>query len=174
MYTRKRGKVRLTLGQAERDLLAQLVTQVIGLVAPPDVAPPADPLELLVAMDGPTQPPTDPALARLFPDAYRDDEQAAGDFRRFTEPDLRNRKVAAARIMLEVLSQPADVTELDDAQAKGSLAALNDVRLILGTRLGLDEPPDRGVEMRDADDPMMHLYDYLTYLQGTLIDAITR
>ena len=174
MFSRVKGAVRLTLGQAERDLLAQLVSQVIELVDVPDVGEPSDPLEALVGMDGPMRPPRDPALARLFPDAYRDDEEAAGDFRRFTEPGLRARKVEVARTMLDVLGQPADVTELDPHQASDSLAALNDVRLILGTRLGLDEPPDHDVPGREDDDPMLHLYDYLTYLQGTLIDAITR
>lgn len=172
MYTRKRGKVRLTLGRDERDLLAQLVTQVIGLVEPPDVPTSSDPLAALVGAEGPSEPPTDPALARLFPDAYRDDAEAAGDFRRFTEPDLRTRKVDAARTMLDVLQQDGDVSELDEEQARASLAALNDMRLILGTRLGLDEPPSADDPALD-EEPMFHLYDYLTYLQGTLIEAIT-
>ena len=46
---------------------------------------------------------TIPVLARLLPDAYRDDTEAAGEFRRFTEQDLRSGKVAAARTVLDTL-----------------------------------------------------------------------
>src|SRR5688500_5882820 len=49
--------------------------------------------------------PEDPVLARLFPDAYRDDGEAAGEFRRYTEMDLREGKREAADIVLGALSE---------------------------------------------------------------------
>lgn len=67
--------------------------QLLELIGPSDAADgaePADPLAELFA-EGPTRPPQDPALARLFPDAY-EEEADSSDFRRYTENDLRTRK----------------------------------------------------------------------------------
>ena len=41
---------------------------------------------------GPTAAPEDPVLARLFPTAYADDEEAASEFRRFTEAHAPRRE----------------------------------------------------------------------------------
>jgi hypothetical protein len=117
-------------------------------------------------MYGPSEPPRDPAVARLFPNAYSDDDQAAAEFRRFTEPALRHRKVDAARVLVDLLQQDGN-TNLDREQAAAVLAALNDLRLILGTRLGIGQE-----QSQHEPDPGHDLYDYLTYLQGTLVHAI--
>ena len=74
-----------------------------GADRPPD---PLDDLARLLGQVGETGPatrPDDPVLARLLPDAYADDAEAAGDFRRFTEQELRNGKAAAARTVLATL-----------------------------------------------------------------------
>ena len=54
---------------------------------------------------GPTAEPEDPVLARLFPTAYPDDEEAAGEFRRFTEGALRDGKAAAAYAVIDTLEE---------------------------------------------------------------------
>ena len=59
------------------------------------------PLEIGTA----TEAPADPALARLFPDAYTDDPEASGDFRRYTEPGLRTAKREALETTLETLGE---------------------------------------------------------------------
>jgi hypothetical protein len=121
-------------------------------------------------MDGSTEISDDPALARLFPDGYSEDEHASADFRRFTEQDLRQAKLDAlndVRLMLMDLSGKSPVTP---TQAKSWLKAINDLRLVLGTRL---EITDEGETDFDTDEPGIHLYNYLTYLQGTLLDALS-
>ena len=64
-----------------------------------------DPLERLLDFTGPTTEPEDPVLARLFPSAYPDDEEAAGEFRRFTEGGLRDAKARAAALVIDALEE---------------------------------------------------------------------
>jgi Domain of unknown function (DUF2017) len=121
--------------------------------------------------DTPTEAPDDPALARLLPDAYRDDPDAAGEFRRLTESSLRREKVAAAERMLAAL--PADgpgEVRLDPETTETWLTTLNDVRLALGTRLDVREEmaePDPD----DPDAPAYVVYLWLTELQGVLVEV---
>ena len=100
---------------------------------------------------GPTKPPEDPVLARLFPTAYRneDDAEAAADFRRYTGNSLRQGKAANAACLIDVLEDAGlpdepeeglfiDV-ELDPATASAWLRALTDLRLAIGVRLEVEE-----------------------------------
>ena len=61
---------------------------------------------------------------------------------------------------------------LDDEQARAWLTALNDVRLVLAERMGLRTDADAE---RLADDPSgtAALYDFLTWLQETLVHAVS-
>ena len=86
----------LELEDLERAILDDLAQQVIGLLEQDD-APPSDPLAAMVGIGTETEPPDDPALARLLPDGFTDDPAASAEFRRFTEVGLRQRKVADAR-----------------------------------------------------------------------------
>ena len=117
------------------------------------------------------QVPSDPALARLLPDAYKDDDEAAGEFRRLTESSLRRDKVNAAERLLAAL--PADgpgEVRLDPETTESWLSTINDVRLALGTRLEVTEEmaePDP----EDPDAPAYVVYLWLTELQGVLIEV---
>lgn len=169
-----RGKVTLKLSNEERVLLVNLYRQMHDLLETPDLPPDQDPLAALVGLDGPTEAPSDPAVARLFPAAYIDDEIAATDFRRFTEPDLRNEKISNLNMVAELLDQQEPQAQKDSEfvlspeEVTAWLKSLNDLRLVLGTRIGVGDE----YQEEQVDDPGFHLYDYLTYLQGTLIDAL--
>lgn len=126
---------------------------------------------------GGVAPPTDPALARLLPSASAEPEQAA-QFRRLAEGSLRESKIAdlrAARMALE--SDPVTLSE-DQAPVFGR--ALNDVRLTLATRLGIEDEADAEEVHRRAgrgkaattDDLMAELYAFSTWLQETLFSAM--
>ena len=111
-------------------------------------------------------------LARLFPSAYEDHEQSA-EFRRYTEATLRDGKRADAQTMLDS-AEPGRV-ELTQEQAQAWMRALNDVRLALGTRLEVtEEIHDEIAEMPEDDPryPAYVTYDWLTYLQDTLVRAL--
>jgi hypothetical protein len=164
------GKLTLKLDVAEQGVLLQLFEQMAELLDAPENELGTDPLAQLLNMAGSTQISDDPALARLFPDGYSDDEHASADFRRFTEQDLRAQKQAALATVQGTLSGWSGKSSITDQQAQDWLKAINDLRLVLGTRL---EITDEGETDFEADEPGIHLYNYLTYLQGTLIDALT-
>jgi hypothetical protein len=134
-----------------------------------------DEFAALLGLSESTALPEDPVLARLLPDAYPDDAGAAGDFRRYTEQDLRSGKVAAARTVLATLPESGGQVLLaaDDAQAW--LRAINDVRLALGVRLSITEDFEQRLGQLDPQDPRsayFWVYDWLTYLQETLVHAL--
>jgi hypothetical protein len=164
------GKLTLKLDQAELGVLSQLFEQMAELLDDPDSQTNSDPLAQLLNMSGSTQISDDPALARLFPDGYSDDEHASADFRRFTEQDLRAQKVSALTTVRATLADWSGKANIGSSQAQDWLKALNDLRLVLGTRLEITEETETDFE---ADEPGIHLYNYLTYLQGTLIDALS-
>lgn len=164
------GKLTLKLDDAELGVLSQLFEQMAELLEHPESESGTDPLAQMLNMSGSTQISEDPALARLFPDGYSEDEHASADFRRFTEQDLRAQKIAAVASAQETLSEWTGKSTLTQQQAQDWLKALNDLRLVLGTRLEITDEVETDFE---ADEPGIHLYNYLTYLQGTLIDALT-
>ncbi len=169
----------------EAAIIRDLVEQVVELVEPSDgpdrgiTVTEADELARMVGMsEGQenTEPPDDPVLARLLPDAYRDDPDAAGEFRRFTESGLRSGKVACAMTLLETLPPGGGRIKLTADQAEAWLRSLNDVRLALGTRLGVTDDFDALDEDVAADDPRyayVQVYQWLAYLQGSLVAALS-
>ncbi len=136
----------------------------------------ADDLAAMVGFSENDQPPDDPVLARLFPDAYRDDPKASGEFRRYTEEGLRSGKVAAARTVLATLPPNGGRIRLSEAEAQAWLRALNDVRLALGVRLGVTDDFDDQVADMEPDDPRsayVGVYQWLAFLQETLVQALS-
>ena len=180
---------RFTAGQA--GVLRNLVAQVAELVGGPgsaeaplaggpepgeaaDSGLPAD-FAAILATDGPLPPPEDPVLARLLPDGYGDDPEAAGEFRRYTEPGLRSGKVAAAQTVLATLPAAGGRVRLSAGDAEAWLRSLNDVRLALGVVIGITEDYEHEFASTDPGDPReayLHVYDFLTFLQETLVRAL--
>ena len=119
-------------------------------------------VERLLAADA---PPND-VTRRLLPDPSTD-PTIAHDLRELIEDDLRAGKIEAARVMRETLAEDGRIA-LDQEQAEIWATVLNDVRLALGTAIGVTE------DEHDSDDPSFELYDWLTWLQGTLVDVLSR
>lgn len=168
------GRIVLRTDEVERTILGDVVTQLAELVEP-EHDPDEDPLARLVGIDPEAERPDDPALARLFPDAYADDDEAAAEFRRFTERSLRDGKVANARTVLDTLARSGDKVTLSDAEAQSWLGTLNDLRLALGSRLGIEEDNHHVFAALPDAHPAAaayHLYDWLSYLQETLVRAL--
>jgi Domain of unknown function (DUF2017) len=181
---RTRRGVVVTFDEVEASLLRHLVGEVRELLVDGEELPgpvpgrggdlPTD--AELVAMTGlgdPAEPgtPGDPALARLLPDAYRDDPGAAGEFRRLTETSLRRDKVSAAdRLLATLPGDGSSEVRLDAELTETWLSTINDVRLALGTRLEVsEEMPEPDPE--DPDAPAYVVYLWLTELQGVLIEV---
>ncbi|MGH3712900.1 MAG: DUF2017 family protein [Micromonosporaceae bacterium] len=123
----------------------------------------------------------DPVLARLFPDAYgEDDPEAAREFRRLTEQDLSSEKAHQVGMVLSTLPERGGELRLDAEQAEAWLRALTDARLALGVRAGIDDDTDLSDEIDEAAmrDPtgvramQLSVYGYLTYMQESLVESL--
>jgi hypothetical protein len=186
---RRGGGALATFTGFEADLLRSLASQLVELLRNEVAAPQesSDPFEQMMDFTGPTTEPDDPVLARLFPTAYPDDDEAAGEFRRFTEGSLRDSKAQSAALVIDTLEEaglPDELgedglhidVELDQDGALAWLKSFTDVRLALATRLGIeDEDDDFWLALPD-DDPrtQVHdIYDWVGYLQETLVHALS-
>lgn len=182
------GGAAIALDEVEISILRSLAVQLMELIGPGDEPVEGeDPLAALFA-EGPSEPPSDPALRRLFPDAYGDDSdelrQAAADFRRYTENDLRARKREDALAMVRSLdSLAADaagesgaVLKLGPDQTRAWLGTLNDLRLTIGTRLEVtdDDESEQLYRLPDSDPrkPMVMAYLWLGALQESLVETL--
>ncbi|MEU1375774.1 DUF2017 domain-containing protein [Streptomyces triculaminicus] len=185
------GGAAVALDEVEVSILRSLAVQLLELIGPGDDGGPdaADPLARLFA-EGPSEPPADPALARLFPDAYGDPDREqdrqerahAAEFRRYTENDLRTRKREDALGMvrsldsLTVSGDDAAVLRLSPEDCGRWLGALNDLRLTIGTRLEITNEDDGDELFRLPDEdprkPMVMAYLWLGGLQETLVEAL--
>ena len=186
---RRSGASVATFTVFEADLLRSLAAQLIELLRneAATVTPDQDPLEGLLDFSGPTSEPEDPVLQRLFPTAYPEDEEAASDFRRFTESDLRNGKASGAAAIIDALEEAGLPTEPEDGlyidvelNRQDSLAwmrTFTDMRLAIATRLGVEDGDEQYWHELPDDDPQAQvhdIYDWLGYLQETLVHAVTR
>ncbi|MET7369777.1 DUF2017 domain-containing protein [Streptomyces sp. NPDC005566] len=182
------GGAAVALDEVEIAILRSLAVQLLELVGPGDEpADGEDPLASLFA-EGPSEPPTDPALARLFPEAYGNEDkelrEASAEFRRFTENDLRTRKRDDALLVVRTLDAltPAEdggaVLTLTADECRSWLGSLNDLRLTIGTRLEVsdeDEGQDGSLyRLPDSDPrkPMVMAYLWLGALQETLVETL--
>lgn len=126
--------------------------------------------------------PGSPDLARLAPPAYTDRPEHEEEYRRYMGDDLRSRQLDA----LAVLRSTADAERLTAEQAQGWLAAINSLRLVLGTQLDVSDDGDlddrlAGVDVESGDvDPetmawaaKVHTYRYLSELLWDLVEALS-
>ncbi len=137
------GSYRLAIGRDERDLLRGLCAELRSLIEADDAE-----------------------VARLFPAAFRDDAEASAEYDRLVRAELVGGRLRA----LGVVEQTLGAEELDHEQAEAWCGALNDLRLVLGERLGVTE--DVALERLARRDPQYALYAWLTWLHGSAVDAL--
>jgi len=171
-FSRDGDVVTARLVPGEAAVLSSLAAQLIVMLEERAAESPAteSPSGLLLAqlgIGGASAPPLDPALARLLPDAYRGDDHAASEHRQLTELGLVDRKVANARTVIASLDDGTTVT-LDPAAVQAWLRHLTDLRLVIAARLQIKDDGDEAT----GDDRMLDLYDWLGYLQGTLVECL--
>ncbi|MGJ3508541.1 DUF2017 domain-containing protein [Enemella sp. A6] len=184
---RRGGDYQAKMEETEVALISSLVEQLIELLEVPGEDEPGaeddDPFEALARelADDPDQPEVseDPAVRRLFPDAYPHDPAASSDFRRFTEADQRRRKIAEAKVVLQALNttysgvRPLRV-EPDEVTAW--LRTLNALRLTVATRLGItdEESAEELTELPDTDPRafMYSVYEFLGWMQESLLHVL--
>ena len=137
------GGVLLRLSPEERSLLAMLAA------------------ELRQQLSGEA---SDPSFQRLFPPAYEDEEDERA-YRDLAGDDLLNGR----RVALELLEATAESDRLTAEEADAWLRALNDLRLVLGTRLDVQE----GTLLDEPRTPELAIYGYLSWLQEQLVAALS-
>ena len=177
-----------TFDPAEAAILVNLAGQVIELLRDRNGEKTSDPDPLMgeLGFTGPAQAPDDPVLRRLLPDAYRDNPDDAAEFRRFTESALTSAKVENAEHVIQSLeaagfdpaaeSDHAVEVELDADTAQAWLRSLTDIRLSLAVRLGIEDEEDvvlLAQSKEQAEVAMGELYDWLGYVQETLVQALS-
>jgi hypothetical protein len=135
------------------------------------------PVELREVFDGPLD---DPAGQRLFPRAYLDptEEKAETEWKAMVHPDIMRQRLDALATVTASLgraTRQGDFMELalepDDVHAW--LGVLNDVRLVLGTRLEITED-EWAIEPDDPRAGAFGVYAWLSGLQQDLVDQLLR
>ena len=161
--------------ESEREVLINLVEQIIELLAERTDNHVDDPLAAMVGITTHDTPPDDEVLLRLLPNAYADQVDAA-EFRRYTESTLRAKKYAHSMSMRMGLKSAIDgIIEVDHDGANDWLGAMNDIRLALGVRLNVEQNSHDELELLAPDDPMRGVYavySWLGWLQESLIVAL--
>ncbi|MFI8307415.1 DUF2017 domain-containing protein [Streptomyces sp. NPDC085927] len=188
------GGAAVALDDVEISIIRSLAVQLMELIGPgPAAEASGDPLAELFA-EGPSEPPADPVLRRLFPDAYggpetptsaKDAEEQrahSAEFRRFTENDLRAGKRENALAVIRSLDGLTEaggggaVLKLSAEESRQWLGALNDLRLAIGSRLEIDDEDDTDLLFRLPDEdprkPMVMAYLWLGGLQETLVSTL--
>jgi uncharacterized protein DUF2017 len=173
-------RFRSALASHEAALLHSLVTSMLGMLDERESSAPADELEEITGMrTGHEKPPQDDTMKRLLPDFYRSQtDHPAGSgtveslnnaLRSLHEPEIIDAKRQAAQRVLDTVPQDGGKFELTEDDAHAWAAAVNDVRLALGTMLDIGP---NGPERLPADHPMaghLDVYQWLTVLQEYLV-----
>ncbi|HKX25331.1 MAG TPA: DUF2017 family protein [Actinomycetota bacterium] len=111
----------------------------------------------------------DPSLRRLHPPAYQHDPDREAEYRRLIRDDLLRQRLQA----LEVMEATIDAGTLDQEQMTAWLGAINDLRLVLGTRLDVtEEMYDESLPPEDPRAATFALYQYLGGLEEQVVAAL--
>lgn len=173
-------RFRSTLTPQEAALLKTLVASIVGLLDDRESSSPSDELEQITGMKtGSTERPDNATLRRLLPDFYNpdDDGPEAADslnaaLRSLHEPDIIEAKRVAAQQLLDTVPDEGGRVELTEETANAWIAAVNDVRLALGTMLDIRPGgPDRLPDDHPLA-PHLDVYQWLTVLQDYLVLAL--
>jgi len=156
---------------------------MVGLLDERESSSPPDELEQITGMKtGNSERPDNPTLQRLLPDFSNPDDGAPLDeqgadslnaaLRSLHEPSIIDAKRVAAQQLLDTLPDEGGRFELTEEAANAWVAAVNDLRLALGTML--DIRPD-GPDRLPDDHPLaphLDVYQWLTVLQEYLVLAL--
>ena len=124
--------------------------------------------ELLDELEALLEDPEDPALRRLFPPAHTDRESEE-QYRSLVGDQLLSGRTKALATVRDTLG----TNTLDPDEADAWLRALNDLRLVLGTRLDVSEEIEyEGLDLEDPRGRELAVYGYLSWLQEQLVEAL--
>lgn len=160
----------------ESALLKNMATSVQEMLDDRQSGTPSDPLEQITGIrTGNPTPPAEATMRRLLPDFVKVESGRAPEddanrvLRSLHEPEIIDAKIFAAQRLLDTLPEGGGKVELTEADAQAWIAAVNDIRLTLGTMLGVG--PDLPDRLPDGHPMATHLevYHWLTVLQEYLV-----
>jgi hypothetical protein len=145
------GRFALRISGAERDVLRSLPAQLRQLMTGQDAG-------------------ANPDLRRLFPTAYPDDPEKAAEYDGMVRDDLVAQRLAA----IDVMERTIDSDRLSEEELLAWLSSINDLRLVLGTRLDVAEDlSELGVTPDDPRAESLALYAYLSILEEDAVAALS-
>ena len=173
-------RYRSAMAAHESALLQSLANSMLEMLNDRESDSPTDELEELTGMrTGNSRPPEDETMRRLLPDFYRaarDHQAGSGTaeslnsaLRSLHEPAIIDAKRQACQCLLDTLPAAGGKFELTEDAAHSWAAAVNDLRLALGTMLEIG--PD-GPDRLPPEHPMaghLDVYQWLTVLQEYLV-----
>ncbi|MFC9436586.1 DUF2017 domain-containing protein [Nocardia sp. NPDC057030] len=174
-------KLRSEMDAREANVLRSLVGAVSGLLTERAESAPEDDLAALTGLrTGNTAAPDDPRLRRLLPDFHRsepgspdaDRADLNSALRGLHEPEIIDAKLAAGSVILDTVPTSGGKIVLTPEQADAWLTALTDVRLALGTVLGIDADTPDHLGPDDPRAPHLDVYHWLTWMQDSLLQAL--
>lgn len=125
--------------------------------------------DVLPLLAGIGSPGSDPAADRLRVPVYLDDPYSDGEWWRLMGADLEAARRSDRAVFEKVVSDEDGVV-LDEEEANAVLRVLNEARLALGARLGIDVEADHDELPEDSRQVM----DYLGWIQEELAVELMR
>jgi hypothetical protein len=142
----RKGSYEIRLPPNERDILRSLIGELRELL-----------------------PTGDPAVGRLFPPAYEDDVEANDEYARLIHDDLLAERTSA----LDTMERTIDARRLTEDELLAWMGSVNDLRLVLGTRLDVTEQMyGERIDERDPNAPQLAIYHYLGWLVEQMVVAL--
>lgn len=144
----------IDLGADETGLVLRLIGELRALLTDPQPSTEAEAL-----------------LVRLFPVAHPDDEKLEAEYQRWMRSELIQSKLAAIAIVEDALEGDGVV---DEARLMAVMQAINSLRLVLGTMVGVIDDPDLDeVDPTYVESPEYGLYSYLSWLLEHCVRAVS-
>lgn len=110
----------------------------------------------------------DPAATRLNVPVYLDDQHASDEWWRLMGADLGAARLADRSVFQRVVGE--ETKTLDEADANAFLRVLNEARLVLGARMGVEVEDDHD----NLPDDSRQVLDYLGWVQEELTLELSR
>jgi hypothetical protein len=149
---RSGDSIRVEMDRDERELLLRLLDELRQILG--------------AAGGGDELTELDPDVARrLAPPAYADDVERETEYQRLMADELVTSRLRSIEVVHEALEQSKPV--FDETGAVAFMQALNALRLVLGTMLGITEDDDE-----PEDSPEYELYAYLSWLLEWTVRAL--
>jgi hypothetical protein len=143
----RRGDYEVRIPQNERAVLRQLAQELRELL-----------------------PTSDPALGRLFPPAYQDDEEANAEYARLMRDDILAERTAA----IDTFERTIDARRVTEEELLAWMGSVNDLRLVLGTRLEVtEEMYEREIDEHTPNANQLAIYHYLGWLVEQMVEAVS-